>query len=89
MPGAEVAYCPQCILFVFAAMGVYQYVVRDRIRNGSADENDDLLELDIEQMDAETQLMLLEMLSADHRPEPAGSHARTHQVLTSNNSTAA
>lgn len=65
----EIAYCPQCILFVFAAMGVYQYVVRDRIRNGVAGKNDELLDLDIEQMDAETQLLLLEMLSADHRSQ--------------------
>lgn len=63
----EIAYCPQCILFVFAAMGIYQYVVRDRIRNGVADENDELLDLDIDEMDEATQLLLLEMLSADHR----------------------
>jgi hypothetical protein len=65
----EITYCPQCILFVFAAMGVYQYVVRDRIRNGVAGENDELLDLDIEQMDVETQLLLLEMLSTDHQAQ--------------------
>lgn len=89
MPGAEISYCPQCILFVFAAMGVYQYVVRDRIRNGTADENDNLLDLDIKQMDAQTQLMLLDMLATDHQPRPSGNPRRSLENLGSNTSSAA
>lgn len=62
-----VAYCPQCLLLVFAAMGFYQYVLRDRVLNGGAsDIDDDLLNMDVEDMDEPTRVMLLELLTNDH-----------------------
>lgn len=68
MPSEVTFYCPQCILVVFAAMGFYQYVLRDRIRNGStSDDDQDFLDVDVDQMDESTQLLLLEMLANDHR----------------------
>lgn len=70
MPQELTSYCPQCLLVVFAAMGFYQYVMRDRLLNGDA--GDDVLDTDIDEMDEATQLMLLEMLSNDHlRDQPA------------------
>jgi hypothetical protein len=68
VPVEAVSYCPQCLLVVFAAMGFYQYVMRDRILNGSPGEEDDSFDfdMDIEDMDESTQLMLLEMLTNDH-----------------------
>lgn len=65
MPQEITAYCPQCLLLVFAAMGVYQYVIRDRIVNGP-DVDDDLLDTDIDEMDDATRAMLLEVLTNDH-----------------------
>lgn len=66
MPVEAVSYCPQCLLVVFAAMGFYQYVMRDRILNGPRTEEDELLDMDIDEMDESTQLLLLEMLNNDH-----------------------
>jgi hypothetical protein len=61
-----ISYCPQCLLVVFAAMGFYQYVMRDRILNGSDPVEDEYLEMEIGEMDEATQLMLLEILTNDH-----------------------
>lgn len=66
MPQEITSYCPQCVLVVFAAMGFYQYVMRDRLLNGSS-ADDDLLNMDIDEMDENTQLMLLNILADDHR----------------------
>ena len=66
MPQEITSYCPQCLLVVFAAMGFYQYVMRDRILNGSG-ADDELLDMDIDEMDENTQLMLLNILAEDHR----------------------
>ena len=65
-----ISYCPQCLLVVFAAMGLYQYVIRDRIINGDIDAEDDLLNMDIDEMDESTQMLLLEMLTNDHAQQP-------------------
>jgi hypothetical protein len=61
-----ISYCPQCLLVVFAAMGFYQYVMRDRILNGSDPVEDEYLDMDIDEMDEATQVMLLEILTNDH-----------------------
>lgn len=75
MPQEVVAYCPQCLLLVFAAMGIYQYVLRDRILNGNeSDIDDDLLNMDIEDMDEPTRVMLLELLTNDHLRDQDPSH---------------
>lgn len=83
MPGSEVSHCPQCVLFVPAAMSVYQYVLRDRVRNGMGTD-DELLDRDIEQIDAEIQLMLLDVLSRDHtlstRASPASLSDKMHSA---------
>lgn len=77
-------YCPQCILFVFAAMGVYQYVIRDRIRNGATDETDELYDGDIGQMDEQAQLMLLNLLATDHTLRQPAASSRPAQDLARN-----
>lgn len=64
-----ISYCPQCLLVVFAAMGLYQYVIRDRIIGGDSGVEDDLLNMDIDEMDEPTQLLLLELLTNDHLQE--------------------
>lgn len=67
-----ISYCPQCLLVVFAAMGFYQYVMRDRILNGGDSVEDEYLDMEIDEMDESTQMMLLEILTNDHlssRPE--------------------
>lgn len=69
MPLEMTSYCPQCLLVVFAAMGFYQYVVRDRILNGTSTD-DELLDMDVDEMDESTQLLLLEMLTNDHLRQP-------------------
>jgi hypothetical protein len=61
-----ISYCPQCLLVVFAAMGFYQYIMRDRILNGSDPVEDEYLDMDIDEMDEATQVMLLEILTNDH-----------------------
>jgi len=70
-----ISYCPQCLLVVFAAMGFYQYVMRDRILKGGDSVDDEYLDMEIDEMDESTQLMLLEILTNDHlRTEPEEIH---------------
>ena len=56
----------QCLPFVFAAIGVYQYVLRDRIIGGDSPDNE-LLDMDVDEMDVSTQFLFVEMLANDHR----------------------